>query len=426
MSASAIQTAAMAVESAETHDLATIESVREAFAVFERQSHQLEVAYRSLEQDLAVANRELQDRNVALTDTVGALQAVSSRLESVIESLTDGLLVVDPDGVVMRCNAVACRILERERDAVEGMPIFGLVTDAEAPEALRRVLAGGDALVDQSWCIDDDADSRYLRYSLAPVSGPGGDVLGAVCNVRDVTDLRRLEKRVESNKRLAALGEMAASVAHEIRNPLGTIEGFARLLRRDLADMPDHLRLAERIVAGAQNLNYVISNLLTYVRPMHLQETDVAVSRLLQACRETLEDRAGQVSVALALPGVAALAGVMVRGDERQLAQALLNIGINAIEACEPDGAVAITVERRRAAVVIRIQDTGCGMTPDAIGRVFDPFFTAKEGGTGLGLSLTRKIIDAHGGEIEIESAPGRGSTFSVILPGCKKAGVAA
>lgn len=397
-------------------DADTLAAVQSAFEIFERQSRQLEKAYRALEADLACSNKALQERNIELTATNQALRQVSSRLESVLESMTDGLLVVGEDRRIERCNSTACRMLQEPREGIE-QACFADIIDSPASETnLEQILLGGSPLLDHPWAKrQDQGETRRILLSLAPVTAPDGKILGAICNLRDVTEFRRMEKRLQSQERLAALGEMAASVAHEIRNPLGTIEGFARLLRRDLAAMPAPLRLAERIVEGAQNLNYVITNLLTYARPMHLQVAPVSVATIFAYCRETLEDRAARTGVCLVMnspePDIA------FRGDYRQITQAILNLGINAIEACEASGTVHISATETHNTVSLHVRDNGCGMDALHVSKVFDPFFTSKEGGTGLGLSLSRKIIDIHGGEITITSAPGEGSLFSVELP---------
>lgn len=397
-------------------------SIQEAFRLFVRQSASLQEAYHSLQRDLAESNRALQARNLELVDKCQELRQLSSRLESVIESMTDGLLVIGLDGRIERCNSSASRMLSRTTPLVEGEALIRVITLEGLPELLAAVIQGGPPVLNRSWnVVDPDGGGHVFLVSLAPVSSPDGSVLGALCNIRDVTEIRRLEKGLHSHERLAALGEMAASVAHEIRNPLGTIEGFARLLRRDLADMPQHVRLAERIVEGAQNLNYVITNLLTYARPMLLQLADVPVTRVLDACRETLRDRARRAKVRLSVPRPPA--DLCVHADERQLAQVLLNLGINAIEACAPSQSVRIEVVGSRSSVLLRVRDGGCGMDDTLLMKIFDPFFTCKEGGTGLGLSLTKKIIDAHGGELSVTSTPGKGSVFTVELPrkgGCQ------
>lgn len=404
----------MAAANPDTQD--SVASIQEAFRLFVQQSATLQEAYHSLQRDLAETNQALQARNRELMDKCQELRQLSSRLESVIESMTDGLLVIGLDGRIERCNSSAGRMLQHASHSVEGAPLTRIVTLECLPELLATVLRGGEPVLNRSWnVVDADGGGQVFLVSLAPVAASDGSVLGALCNIRDVTEIRRLEKGLHSHERLAALGEMAASVAHEIRNPLGTIEGFARLLRRDLADMPQHVRLAERIVEGTQNLNYVITNLLTYARPMLLQLADVRVAQVVDACRETLRDRARRANVRLSVAHPPA--DLCVHADERQLVQVLLNLGINAIEACDASQSVRIEVTGGRSSILIRVRDKGCGMDETLLMRIFDPFFTCKEGGTGLGLSLTKKIIDAHGGELSVSSTPGRGSVFTVELP---------
>ena len=394
----------------------TLASVQAAFETFARQSSQLEKAYHSLKEDLAQSNRTLQERNQQLMEKNQELARLSGKLESVMQSLADGIMAIGLDATIERCNIAAATILDRMDLRVEGSPLSEHIADTQILTALTRILAGGPAMLDHAWRpTSNQGETREILVSIAPVITAAGQVIGAVCHLRDNTELRRLQKRLQSHERLAALGEMAASVAHEIRNPLGTIEGFARLLRRDLSEMPDHLRLAEKIVAGAQNLNYVITNLLTYARPMQLQMAQVSVTKLLEGCRETLEGIASRHSVTLAMqiPDP----DVTFSGDARQMAQALLNLGINAIEACHEQGQVQISVAQSKRTVLIRVQDNGCGMPEEILERIFDPFFTRKEAGTGLGLSLTRKIVDAHGGDIRVSSAPQQGTECMLEMP---------
>ena len=214
--------------------------IQSAFELFDRQSRQLQEAYQSLKLDLARSNETLQIRNRELTIKIQELHQVSSRLESVVESLTDGLLVVGLDRRIERCNSSAEQMIGAQRAQIENADFDAVIASDAAREAVTSVLAGGPPVLDRAWLVTlAGGEVRSLLVSLAPVGTAEGTVLGAICNLRDVTELRCLEKQLHSRERLAALGEMAASVAHEIRNPLGTIEGFARLLRRDLVRSPN-------------------------------------------------------------------------------------------------------------------------------------------------------------------------------------------
>jgi signal transduction histidine kinase len=284
-------------------------------------------------------------------------------------------------------------------------------------QALRSAISHGQTLLDEQRSHTNPKGHKVVVLaSVAPVRTSGGVVLGAVEVLRDVTQLRLLEERMQHQKRMAALGEMATSVAHEIRNPLGTIEGFARLLKSDLERdrHTDHARLAGKIIEGAQNLNYVITNLLTYARPMSVQYEPFDAASLFNSVGDMLTGLAEQARVRIdfRLPNPP----MTIHGDIRHLRQVLVNLGRNAIEASRRDGEVIMEVVLRRREVVFSVTDSGCGIGPEDLPRVFDPFFTRKEGGTGLGLSLCHKIVAAHGGEISISSVMNQGTTVKVVL----------
>ncbi len=395
----------------------TLNRIQEAFSVFERQSTTLRSSYEHLKRDLSEANRQLNIKNRTLEVNVEELRQMSSRLSCILESQTDGVLVVGCDMTIERCNPTLAAILGQDREALEGMPYAAIDSPLLDTRRVAEVLETGMPTEDEQRLGRDAGDRRVIVLAgAAPILTVDGDILGVVEVFRDMTQIHQLEERISCQKRMAALGEMAASVAHEIRNPLGTIEGFARLLKRDLAEQPDCLRLASKIVEGAQTLNYVITNLLTYARPMVLRCEPFSVNRLLLETRDYLEAKAATANVALDvdMPGDDAVAN----GDIRQLRQVLLNIGANAVEACGEDGGhVRMVFDREAGSDRFVITDNGCGIPAEEKTRVFDPFFTRKHGGTGLGLSLCHKIGEAHGGTIAIRDRDGGGTVFVVSLP---------
>lgn len=396
---------------------AELARMQEAFALFEERGKALQTSFEALQKDLAAANTELNEKNRALSHKVVELEQLSSRLNHVLESLTDGVFVVGADMTVEHCNPAAERLLGRPRSEIEGRPYDPEFNDLFDIEAIRAAVNDGVISRDQERsCRAGNGKWLDVIATVAPIRSSDGSIIGAVEVLRDVTEIRALEARIRHQERMVALGEMASSVAHEIRNPLGTIEGFARLLRRDLDDQPQHRRLADKIVEGAQNLNYVITNLLTYVRPMSLECEQFDAGVFLEGISEGLQVKAAEHEVKVEVAGPDASGGV--RGDARQLRQVLLNLGINAIEACEKGGRVVISFTKTGKESKFIVEDNGSGIDLEEVSRVFDPFFTTKQGGTGLGLSLCHKIVSAHNGRIDVESKTGGGTRFVVVLPG--------
>lgn len=233
-------------------------------------------------------------------------------------------------------------------------------------------------------------------------------------------EVARKNRQLRRRERLAALGEMAAGVAHEIRNPLGGIQMFASLLRRDLADQPEALRLVERINKGVNTLESIVSNILAFSRPAEAQPGAVCLKAL---ARETVE----LVAVKAAAAGVRVEIGDSVNRvelvtDGRLLQRALLNLLLNAIDAAgRADSAAGKVVIASRSSsgerVTISVADNGAGIPAGLMDRIFNPFFTTKSSGTGLGLSIVHQIVESLGGSVQAANRGGGGAVFSIALP---------
>ncbi len=393
--------------------------IKKAFDLFDEQSSLLQHSFENLKKDLARANQQLNEKNATLSEKVEELHQMTGRLECILESIGDGVLVVDPNLCVERTNPAFLNLLEKKRKEVERRAYSEVMEDLGNPKAIQEAIRKGKVVFDQERVCRKGDHTITVLAGIAPVRSTDGEIIGAVEVLRDITPLRLLQEKMQHQQRIAALGEMAASVAHEIRNPLGTIEGFARLLKSDLDKdgFENHSRMATKIIAGVTNLNYVITNLLTYARPLSLQNDVFDVGMLLASVEDLLGGIAAQHGVVLEFKQ----SGKMhtVSGDIRQLRQVLVNLGRNAVEACvgREDGHVTIRSEVRKRSALFTVSDTGCGIPKKDIHHVFDPFFTRKDAGTGLGLSLCHKIVTAHGGEITVESQTGSGTEFTVTIP---------
>ena len=260
-----------------------------------------------------------------------------------------------------------------------------------------------------------------LGFSTSVVRDGNGELLGAIEVFNDLTEVRRLEGEVRRMHTLAALGEMAATVAHEIRNPLGGIASFASLLERDLAAGDPNRRLVGRITEGVARLNRIVSSLLSYTRPLDLNTRPVdlapAVEEAAAYFEVDSEGRSPGVTIRRDFPG----RSCTCRLDGERFRQVVLNLLLNAAQAMPEGGTIdlRITGEARENGdwALVEVRDSGVGIADDLRGKLFTPFFTTKEDGTGLGLVTSRKIIEAHGGRLTADSVRGEGACFTIALP---------
>jgi signal transduction histidine kinase len=263
---------------------------------------------------------------------------------------------------------------------------------------------------------------KVIGYTLARVHDESGRVIGASMFFKDLTRVEQLEERERLRDRLAAVGEMAAAIAHEVKNPLAGIEVMAGLLRRKIT-APDAQKVLTDIINEAKMANKIVQEVLEFVRPIRLQVDRTAVADAVQAAVHLAETKVprGAISVDVDLPTGLPL----IQGDQHQLTQLFTNLLTNAYEAMDGRGRVTITAsptrvddgEARREAVLVELTDEGPGMASEVAERAFSPFYTTKPQGSGLGLAIVRKIVDAHDGSIDLQTAPGRGTKVRVTLP---------
>lgn len=229
-------------------------------------------------------------------------------------------------------------------------------------------------------------------------------------------ELADKNRELERRTRLAALGQMAAGLAHEIRNPLGSISLFASLLERDLVERPTQLELVRKIHSGVQSLDGIVSDVLAFARPDEVERAWVRLGPVLagaaELCRSGFERRKVRLEVGDGIDDLE------VHADAGQLQRALLNLLLNAAEACDSGGQVRMSARRMGdEAVQIEVVDSGSGIGPEVMDRIFNPFFTTKDTGTGLGLAIVHRIVESHGGTIRAGNDPGGGAIFSIRLP---------
>jgi PAS domain S-box-containing protein len=389
-----------------------------AFEHFTQKAARLQGAYDKLKRHLRTMNGELAEKNTELRRKVEELDSTRTHLNNVLESMGSGVIAVDPLGRVSIFNAAAEHITGYRRDEVLGRAYSDAFPERDdgPPAILLSLKTRRPHVIKERTLYLKDGRALPVGVSSSPLRDGNGCPAGALEIFHDLSEVKVLEERVRRADRLAALGQMAATVAHEIRNPLGGIEGFAALLERDLADRPDKREMARQILQGARSLNAIVTCLLDFTRPVSLTLRRASLGAVADSALGVVEQemaaQAARVSVVrdFAAHDVAAV-------DPEQMVRVVLNLVRNAWQAMPEGGEIAVATERTEEAVTLSVRDTGCGMTEAVREKLFSPFFTTKETGTGLGLSIVRKIVLAHGGSIEVNSAPGTGTTVTVTVP---------
>lgn len=342
-----------------------------------------------------------------------SLTAVKVLSESIIRHMPIGLLAIDEAGNLLSSNQEAERILQ--------LPLSEFLQKKLLPDLPPALISLWEDMKAESGrtmselAISQTEETIYLDVVVAALQDD--DVLsGRLMLLRDITELRQLREEVARSQRLAALGNLAAGLAHEIRNPLSSIKGFATYFRERLKDTPEDSRSADIMVGEVDRLNRVITQLLELSRPAQPEAQRLEMVSLANEVIEIVTHRAQESGVKMIAD--IALAELAVQGDGDQLRQVLLNLFLNAIEAMETGGTVTVRLDRPPSGGArIVVADTGSGITAENLPHIFDPYFTTKPAGTGLGLAIVHKIIEAHGGDIHVASKPGEGTEVTITLP---------
>ena len=351
--------------------------------------------------------------------------------EAVLAGLPDAVIAVDTDQRIVFWNSAAEVLVERSARRAEGRYVKEVFSpDASVVRRLGETLATGESRSEAETVVER-SDGRRVPVSIvtAPLCGRDGQVEAAVVVLRDLSRIHQLEAEVRRGETLAAAGRMAVGLAHEVRNPLGAIRGAVQLLRREIG--PDS-RLAEYtdvLLTEVDRVNRIIESLLDLARPIQLRAVPLNLHQLLERVTLLSEESARERSVTLIRRYDPSLPPIL--GDEDRLLQVFHNLVRNGLDAMERGGRLTLTTRvslnplfgkmdlgaGQRSMVEAQVTDEGAGI-PEAIrARIFDPFFTTKDRGLGLGLSICHRILDEHRGAIQVESAPGRGTSVTCFLP---------
>ncbi|MBA2602275.1 MAG: PAS domain-containing protein [Acidobacteria bacterium] len=368
----------------------------------------------------------MPDRKPRATARAGEEPAPDSFFRDLVWSLRNGVLAVERDGTVAVMNRVAYQILGLQpRPSDIGRPFTEVLKEQQ--EVCRIVSAGFElSHLPNRAELRLKSTGKVIGYTLSQVRDRRGQVTGATLFFKDLTRVEQLEERERLRDRLAALGEMAAAIAHEVKNPLAGIEVMAGLLKRQLADSADAQSILGDIIKEAKMANAIVVEVLDFVRPIRLQVERVSVADAIRDALSLSEAHVtrGDVRVDVDCPDHLPL----IQGDTHQLRQIFTNLLTNAYEALGAQGQVRIHAsaineegpaggEPQGPMVQVDVSDNGPGIPLEVVDRIFSPFFTTKPQGSGLGLAIVRKIVDAHDGRIDVGLADGGGTRFRVTLP---------
>jgi two-component system sensor histidine kinase PilS (NtrC family) len=365
---------------------------------------------------VAYLSEKLHSAREELTRRQRALARLQHLYGNVIASMSSGLLTTDSRQRVTFLNPPGGEMLGLDPAAITGR----FLAELELPfpcnwESIRTRARGREPYRAETEFERVPGNRRVLGYSLRVLEGAEGDE-GTLILFQDLTEVKKLERRARFNEQLAAVGELAAGIAHEIRNPLASISGSVQVLSNELSVGSTERRLMEIIVSESNRLSGILEEFLRFVRP---QERRVASFDVATTISEVMEifRLSDEVSDAHAIELDVSPGSSTLSGDRDQIRQIIYNMAKNAVRAMDAGGKLTISGREEGGWYVIRFSDTGRGMSSDEIARIFTPFSTAFDGGTGLGMAIVRRIVEDHGGVIDVESRPGEGTTVTIQLP---------
>jgi signal transduction histidine kinase len=378
-----------------------VQHLARGFALFSEEATRLKSAYAKLQERFQTVNQEL---GVKVAD----LSRLTHYLNNILKNISDAIVFVNLDGTVTIFNDAAQKLLKLKAEGVLFKKFWEVFQDELFGFSMREALKFG-------------ISHRLLYRKEMEISTTfvyEGPKLyhGMILVLRDISEKQKLQLISNRNDRMKELGEIAATVAHEIRNPLGGIRGYASLLHRDL-EGEEHLQeMASYIIEGTKSLEKIVSAILHYSKPVQVQPQTLDLGLLLKQIGKFIKvDPAFPTNVKLALhiPDAPLLAPI----DPEALKGAMLNLIFNAFQAMPEGGVLTIALMKMETTCQIGVTDTGVGMEEEQLKSLFSPFFTTKQKGNGLGLVETQKIVQAHFGAIDVRSQVGKGTTFTLTLP---------
>jgi len=346
------------------------------------------------------------------------LEQTEDYTRQVVANMPNGLLSIDSRGRIVSYNRLSLELLGLQESDVRALNLKTII-DFQA-SGIDQTLAHCRPILEREIRHKSKSGEMIpLSMSATPILEEDDLCQGAVIVLRDLREIKQLEEKVRRSEKLAAIGKLAAGVAHEIRNPLSSIRGFAQFLSQGLKDSPREQAYAQTMVSEVDRINRVVTDLLTFARPTRAEAVPADVTELVEHCVRLVQADADSRNITLRR-NITDLS--KVRLDTNQLTQALLNLLLNAMQSVESGGTIEIGAALKPSddRLLLWVEDNGAGIQPDRVEKIFDPFYTTRDKGTGLGLAIVHKIVENHQGEIGVESPPAgkmKGSRFTLFLP---------
>jgi PAS domain S-box-containing protein len=389
--------------------------LRRASLLFSEETEQLKASYQKLQLEFQKVNAELEITHQKLLGKASELNTLSQYLGSVLKHISQGLIFITNQGLILSFNEAAQKLLQKE-DLLHKRYAHHFRDDFFGFSMQDALYFGLSHPLSYITLTLSDGSKREIEITTSFIYEGSAPYQGILLLLRDITEMQRLQMVNARNDRMKELGQMVATVTHEIKNPLGGIQGYAMLLARELEKNPSLKEMAAHIIEGTKTLDRLLSKVLQYSRPVHIQSTSTDIAAFLRkVCKFIKMDPSFPANVQLLMhiahdPLVAPI-------DSEALRAALLNLIVNAFQAMPEGGVITVSLFKQDSTYSIGISDTGVGIDERDLPHLFSPFFTTKSKGNGLGLAETFKIVQAHMGTIDVRSKRHQGTTFTINLP---------
>ena len=335
--------------------------------------------------------------------------------QNVIQSLDSGLITTDQSGRISFLNKTAYRILGIDESAGASMDLDNLLSSLTVSRPINAARGEEISRRDETTFKRPDGKVIHLGLSKSPLKDVNGFPVGSILIFQDITRIKEMEEQIKRADRMVSIGQMAAGIAHEIRNPLASLTGSIQVLKEETSLGDSNQNLMNIIIRESERLNRLVTDFLLFAQPPKNEFGAIVLNELIDETLQMLRNSPqfnGHISISRVFSYEA-----RVIGDADPLKQVFWNLFVNAAQEMEGGGKLSVKLEREGSYAKLSVSDTGRGIDTQDIGKIFEPFFTTKESGTGLGLAIVHRIVETHGGQILVDSEVGRGTTFTLLLP---------